>query len=83
LDRIVRLKVLPISLALPWGVNVGDLLGHIPLPSKIVVEALPPIDLREEFGPAPDLDEVYDHVVGVMQDTLDALAAERRFPVLG
>jgi 1-acyl-sn-glycerol-3-phosphate acyltransferase len=83
LDRIVRLKVLPISLALPWGVNVGDMLGHVPLPSKIVVEALPPIHLREEFGADPDLDEVYDHVVAVMQDTLDALAAERRFPVIG
>jgi len=29
------------------------------------------------------LSEVYEHVVRVMQDTLDALAAERRFPVLG
>ena len=25
-----RLKVLPISLALPWGLNVGDMLGHLP-----------------------------------------------------
>jgi hypothetical protein len=29
------------------------------------------------------LDEVYDHIVRIMQDTLDALAAERRLPVLG
>ena len=53
LDRLFRLKVLPISLALPWGLNVGDLLGHLPLPAKITVEALPPIHLREEFGPSP------------------------------
>jgi 1-acyl-sn-glycerol-3-phosphate acyltransferase len=83
LDRMLRLKVLPISLALPWGLNVGDLLGHIPLPAKITVEALPPIHLREAFGPRPDVDEVYAHIHGLMQDTLDALAAERRFPVLG
>jgi len=83
LDRLFRLKVLPISLALPWGINVGDFLGHIPLPAKITVEALPPIDLREEFGARPDLDEVYDHVMRLMQETLDALAAERRLPVLG
>jgi hypothetical protein len=83
LDRLFRLKVLPISLALPWGLNVGDMLGHIPLPAKITVEALPPIHLREEFGPAPDVDEVYEHVVRLMQETLDALGAERRFPVLG
>ncbi|MEA2358534.1 MAG: hypothetical protein QOI62_1794 [Solirubrobacteraceae bacterium] len=83
LDRLLRLKVLPISLALPWGVNVGDFLGHVPLPAKITVEALPPIHLREEFGPEPDVDEAYEHVVRVMQETLDALAAERRLPVLG
>jgi 1-acyl-sn-glycerol-3-phosphate acyltransferase len=83
IDRVFRLKVLPISLALPWGINIGDMLGHIPLPAKITVEALPPIHLRDEFGPDPDVDEVYDHVVRVMQETLEALAAERRLPVLG
>jgi 1-acyl-sn-glycerol-3-phosphate acyltransferase len=83
LDRLLRLKVLPISLALPWGLNVGDFLGHIPLPAKITIEALPPIRLREEFGPEPDVDEAYDHVVRVMQETLDALAAERRLPLIG
>jgi len=83
LDKLFRLKVLPISIAAPWGLNVGDMLGHIPLPAKIVVEALPPIHLREEFGPEPDVDEVYEHVTRVMQDTLDALQAERRLPVIG
>src|SRR5437588_368026 len=82
LDRMFRLKVLPISLALPWGLNVGDMLGHVPLPAKIVVEALPPIHLREEFGPDPDVREVYDHLVRTMQETLDALAAERRLPLI-
>jgi 1-acyl-sn-glycerol-3-phosphate acyltransferase len=83
LDKLFRLKVLPISLAIPWGLNVGDMMGHWPLPSKLTIEALPPIHLREEFGDDPDLDEVYDHVMRVMQETLDALAAERRFPVIG
>ncbi len=83
LDRVFRLKVLPISLALPWGLNVGDMLGHIPLPSKITIETLPPIDVRAEFGADPDLDDVYDHVIRLMQDTLDALSAERRLPVIG
>ena len=83
LDKLFRLKVLPISLAIPWGLNVGDMMGHWPLPSKLTIEALPPIHLRAEFGDDPDLDEVYDHVMRVMQETLDALAAERRFPVIG
>jgi len=82
-DRVFRLKVLPISIALPWGLNVGDMLGHIPLPAKITIETLPAINLREEFGPDPDVDEIYDHLIRLMQDTLDALASERRLPVLG
>ena len=48
-----RLKVLPISIALPWGLNVGDMLGHLPLPAKITVEALPPIDLARSSAPTP------------------------------
>jgi 1-acyl-sn-glycerol-3-phosphate acyltransferase len=83
LDRLFRLKVLPISIAPPWGLNIGDFLGHFPLPAKITIEVLAPIHLRQEFGPDPDLDEVYDHVMRVMQETLDGLSAERQLPVLG
>ncbi len=82
-DRLFRLKVLPISIALPWGLNVGDMLGHIPLPAKITIETLPAINLRQEFGPNPDIQEIYDHIIRLMQDTLDALASERRLPVVG
>ncbi|MGH2953608.1 MAG: 1-acyl-sn-glycerol-3-phosphate acyltransferase [Solirubrobacterales bacterium] len=82
-DRLLRLKVIPISIALPWILNVGDLLGHIPLPAKITIEVLAPIDLRAQFGDEPDPDEAYDHVTRVMQEALDGLAAERRFPVIG
>ena len=83
LDRLFRLKVLPVSVALPWLINVGDLLGHVPLPAKITIETLPPIDVRDEFGPDPEVEDVYDHLIALMQETLDALAAERRLPVIG
>jgi 1-acyl-sn-glycerol-3-phosphate acyltransferase len=82
-DRMFRLKVLPISIALPWILNVGDLLGHIPLPAKITIEVLDPIDLEQEFGEEPDLDEAAAYVQRLMQEALDGLAAERRFPVIG
>jgi 1-acyl-sn-glycerol-3-phosphate acyltransferase len=83
LDRMFRLKVLPISLALPWGLNVGDLMGHIPLPAKITIEVLPPIDLRAEYGPDPDPSDIYNDLMASMQEALDGLAAERRFPIIG
>ncbi len=83
LDRLLRLKVLPVSLAAPWGLNIGDYLGHVPLPAKITIEVLPALYPRKQFGENPDVDEVYEHVVGTMQETLDALASERRLPVIG
>jgi 1-acyl-sn-glycerol-3-phosphate acyltransferase len=83
LDSMFRLKVLPISIGLPWIINVGDMLGHLPLPAKLTTQVLEPIDLREEFGEDPDVDVIYDEIVGRMQRTLDALAAERRLPLVG
>jgi 1-acyl-sn-glycerol-3-phosphate acyltransferase len=83
LDKLFRLKVLPISLAIPWGLNVGDMMSHWPLPAKISIRALDPIDIKKEFGPDPDHDEVYDHVLGKMQATLSHLAAERTLPLIG
>ena len=78
LDRMFRLKVLPLSLALPWGLNVGDMLGHIPLPAKITIQVLDPIDVS-----AMDVDEAYELVLGRMQRALTGLAEERSLPVIG
>src|SRR5688500_14309557 len=83
LDRLFRLKVLPILIAPPWGLSVGDFLPRIPLPAKMTSDVLPAIHLREQFGDEPDLDEVYDHITGEMQEALSNLAAERRYPLIG
>jgi 1-acyl-sn-glycerol-3-phosphate acyltransferase len=83
LDKLFRLKVLPISIAVPWGLNVGDMMGHLPLPAKIRVRVLDPVHIREEFGQNPDLDQVYDHVLGRMQASLDHMSRERLLPVIG
>jgi 1-acyl-sn-glycerol-3-phosphate acyltransferase len=78
LDRMFRLKVFPISLSLPWVINVGDMFGHIPLPAKITVQVLEPIDVQDT-----DVDEAYEMIIDRMQRALTALQAERRLPVLG
>ena len=76
-DKLARLKSVPISLALPWGINISDLAGHLPLPAKIVVEAQDPIEVDG------DDDVVHKKVVESLQAGVDRLAAERRFPVIG
>jgi 1-acyl-sn-glycerol-3-phosphate acyltransferase len=83
LDKVFRLKVLPISISVPWGLNIGDMAGHLPLPAKIRIRALDPVNIREEFGEDPDLDDVYDHVLGRMQAALDHMARDRVLPVIG
>lgn len=83
LDTRFRLKVLPVSVAPPWGLDIGDLFGHLALPAKITTQVLEPIDLRERFGPSPDVDAIYHTITELMQRTLDDLAAHRRWPVIG
>ncbi len=83
LDKLLRLKSLPVNLSLPWIVNVGDFLGHLPLPAKITVQVMEPIDVRERYGTEPDYDRVYEDVTSAMQEQLTELAAERRLPVIG
>lgn len=83
LNRLVRVKVLPLVIGPPFGVTVLDLPGRIPLPSKITIRVLSPIDLRERLGPDADADEGYRLVTSSMQRTLTRLGNKRRFPVIG
>jgi len=83
LDRLARIKVLPVSIGPPFGINVLDMPGRLPLPSKITVQVLPPVDLAERFGPEPEPEAIYDAVTGDMQDALDELSDERALPLVG
>jgi 1-acyl-sn-glycerol-3-phosphate acyltransferase len=83
LHRLLRLDVVPVQIAPPWGVTVLDLPGRVPLPAKISIEVMPVIDLRAELGADADPDEAYDLVTGRMQDVLDELAEDRALPVIG
>lgn len=80
--RAFRTKILPVSFGFPFGLSVV-LPVNVPLPTKITMQTLPPIDVAAEFGEDPDIDEVDAHVRRVMQRALDDLASQRRLPVLG
>ncbi|MEO9220763.1 MAG: 1-acyl-sn-glycerol-3-phosphate acyltransferase [Mycobacteriaceae bacterium] len=81
-DRLLRLKSLPLLFGLPFGL-MPALFGHFPLPAKVSVRVLPPIDLRERYGDAPDVEEINRDVLAAMQDVLTSLHQDRRLPVLG
>jgi 1-acyl-sn-glycerol-3-phosphate acyltransferase len=81
--KATRIKVLPVAFAPLFGVSVLDLPARIPVPAKITVEVLPPIDLVERFGANPEYEDVYNDVTGEMQEALSELQDERTLPVVG
>jgi 1-acyl-sn-glycerol-3-phosphate acyltransferase len=83
LNRLARLKVLPPVLGPPLGLTVLDFPFRVPLPAKVSIRVMPPIDLREELGRKPDVDEGYRLVTSRMQRTLTRLATDRTLPVVG
>lgn len=80
LDHHFRIKVWPITLALPWGIMVGTI-PYFPLPTKILIEVLEPLQF-ERSGPEAADDDAYvsacdAQVQTVMQSALTRLAVER------
>src|SRR5919112_1950033 len=78
-----RIKVLPLIVGPPLGITFLDLPIRLPLPSKITIQVMEPVDLRRRFGDDADPDQVYEEVTGEMQETLDDLADERTLPLVG
>jgi 1-acyl-sn-glycerol-3-phosphate acyltransferase len=83
LDRLLRLKVLPAALGPPFGLTVLDLPLRVPIPAKISIEVLKPIDLREQLGSGVAVKDGYGLVTSTMQRVLSRLDEERDLPVIG
>jgi 1-acyl-sn-glycerol-3-phosphate acyltransferase len=85
LDRVARIRVLPPVLGPPFGVTIMDLPNRFPLPAKIRIRVMPPIELHEEVGADGDraVEEGYRLVTSRMQRTLTRLANQRSAPVVG
>ena len=81
LKRRLRTDVFPIAFGLPFGLLGAPL--NLPLPSKVIIQMLEPIDVVARFGNDPDVAAVDAHVRSVMQTALDGLARQRRWPILG
>jgi 1-acyl-sn-glycerol-3-phosphate acyltransferase len=80
--RWARSEVLPIMLALPWGITLG-FVPYLPLPAQISLAFLPPIrwpELEPESADDPEvLARCYRDVETAMQAELDRLTRGRRF----
>ena len=83
LNRLMRLKVFPAALGPPFGATILDLPLRFPLPAKISIRVLKPIELRDRLGSRPDVEEAYTLVTSTMQRTLTRLGNERTLPVVG
>jgi 1-acyl-sn-glycerol-3-phosphate acyltransferase len=76
LDRMLRMKAAPISVSVPWGLNiglVGIFLPYLPLPTKLCTAVLEP--MRPASGETAD--DFGDRVESVMQAALDELTRGR------
>ncbi len=76
LDTSLRAKVLPVSVSLPWGLNIGaaGVLPYLPLPTKLLTAVMPPIHPLDGESPA----DLASRVEQLMQERLTQLAAQRR-----
>jgi 1-acyl-sn-glycerol-3-phosphate acyltransferase len=81
--RVMRLKTLPIVVGFPFGLSVAGLPPFLPLPAKVTMELLEPIDLSARYGADPDVDEIYRDLMATMQKALTGMQRKRRLPVLG
>ncbi|MFF2549368.1 1-acyl-sn-glycerol-3-phosphate acyltransferase [Nocardia sp. NPDC058058] len=82
LDKLVRAKVFPYTVGLPFG--IAPILPQIPLPSHVDVSFLPALDWSTQPGDPEDtelVDRLYEQTVGTMQTELDRLRAATPNPV--
>jgi 1-acyl-sn-glycerol-3-phosphate acyltransferase len=85
LDKVLRLKVFPLAISLPWGIAPAAL-PQLPLPAKIRTRFMPAVELDTDPDRAEDekyVDEKYDEVQNSIQRGMDALARKRALPLFG
>lgn len=75
-----RVKALPVSLSVPWGINIGvaGMLPYFPLPSKLVTAVLPAMRPHED----EDATAFARRIESAMQERMDQLVTHRK-PLLG
>ncbi len=80
LDKLFRVKAAPISISVPWGLNIGavGMLPYLPLPTKLVTRVLPAMSASD----GEDAEQYATRVEAAMQSALSDMTAHRT-PMLG
>ena len=80
IDKLLRLKTAPISVSVPWGLNIGavGLLPYLPLPTKLCTRVLAPLTSTDD----ENADAYARRVQATMQDALSDMTKDRT-PLLG
>jgi 1-acyl-sn-glycerol-3-phosphate acyltransferase len=84
LKRKLRGSRLPIVLGFPFGLTIETIPTHLPLPAKIRTELLDPIHVDHDPERVNDRDyvtSIYREVESAIQEAMDRLAKQRRFPI--
>lgn len=84
-SRYLRIKTVPLSLSFPFGLTVAGI-PSIPLPTKVKVRVLEPIELWEPSWAVESdaaVERCFEHVRSTMQRGLDDLASRRKWPFFG
>jgi 1-acyl-sn-glycerol-3-phosphate acyltransferase len=83
LDRLLRLKVFPLAVSLPWGIAPAAL-PQLPLPAKIRTRFMPAVEVDHDPARTQDddyVDRKYREVQNSIQQGMDALARKRALPL--
>ncbi|HEX6744345.1 MAG TPA: hypothetical protein VF087_09020, partial [Solirubrobacteraceae bacterium] len=75
---------LPIVLGFPFGLTIETIPTHLPLPAKIRTELLDPVHVDHDPERVDDrqyVTSIYREVESAIQDGMNRLAKQRRFPV--
>ncbi|MCV7420632.1 acyltransferase family protein [Mycobacterium yunnanensis] len=80
LDKLLRLKTVPLTVSLPWGLNIGavGVLPYLPLPTKLDTRVLTAVERLDDEQP----EDYAARIHAKMQHALTDMTRYRR-PLLG
>jgi len=64
-DKWLRTGAFPLAVSVPWGVTLGPVLPHLPLPTRVRAEVLAPI---EPYPTGPEAAEDREYVKGLAKE---------------